>query len=172
MSTSFPRPLAGLDLEAGVLVERWMCRKADGYISPGLLPCESGEQPAAWLRRQWWAVRGLVAMWYRLAERCPHLEAGIAAVRIALRENEVTIDHQGVHLRFVLAACPSCPSDPRPDEQVRAERRQAREIAEPSSCGRCGIARRSHGAGHAFETPTDRQILDRMYARRAVGRRA
>lgn len=168
MSATFPRPLAGLELEAGVLVERWICRKADGYISPGLLPCESGEQPAAWLRRQWWAVRGLVAMWYRLAERCPHVEAGVAAVALGMRENELTIEHQGVHLRYVIAVCPSCPSDPTPDEQVRARQRREREIAEPSSCGECGIGRRQHAAGHVFVTPTGEQVLERMRARRAA----
>lgn len=168
MSATFPRPLAGLNLRAGVLVERWVCPKADGYMSRGRLPHESGEPVRAWLGRQWWEVRGLVAMWYRLAGRCSHIEAGAAGVYTYVRDAEFTIAHQAVSLRFVAAACRVCPSDTTPDEERRALLRYEREIAEPSSCGECGIGRRQHAAGHGFVTPTDEQVLDRMRGRRAA----
>jgi len=168
VSARFPRPLAGLNLQAGVLVERWVCRKADGNISRGRLPHESGEPVREWLRRQWWEVRGLVAMWHRLAARCPHVELGAAGVYTYVREAEFTIEHQAVALRFVVAACRVCPSDTTPDEERRARLRYEREIAEPSSCGDCGIGRRRHAAGHPFAEPTDEQILGRMRERRAA----
>lgn len=172
MSGRFPRPYAGLNLTPGVLVEHWVCRKADGNISRGRLPHESGEPARAWLLRQWWEVRGLVAMWHRLAERCPHVELGAAGVYTYVRECEFTIEHQAVALRFVVAACRVCPSDTTPDEERRARLAYEREIAEPSSCGDCGIGRRQHAAGHVFEIPTDEQVLSRMRARRAERGRA
>ncbi|PWI16024.1 hypothetical protein DI272_19010 [Streptomyces sp. Act143] len=117
-ATSFPRPLPGVpDLKPAVLIERWICPKADGWYSYGSTPAATGEPTRKWVRRQWWDVRSLVAIWYRLADRCPHVAAGIALVRVAVRENEFTVDHRGVHLRHLIAACPVCP-DPADREEA------------------------------------------------------
>jgi hypothetical protein len=110
-------------------VERWICRKADGWYSYGSFPASevrcsmttfghvsapgtTTEPRRDWLRRQWWAVRSLIAIWYRLADRCPHVADGTATLKVSVRENEITLDHQGVNLRFLYALCPSCPHTP------------------------------------------------------------
>jgi hypothetical protein len=118
----FPRPLPGVpDLKPTVLVERWVCPKADGWhdYTSQLSPI-SPRRHLAHLRRQWWDIRGLLAIWYRLAGRCPHIIDATAPVRIAVRENEFTVQHQAVHLRHLIAACPVCP-DPHHDEDDDAQ---------------------------------------------------
>lgn len=113
----FPRPLPGVALEPAILTARWICPKADGYYSYRSTPATTGERPLTWLRRQWWDVRALIAIWYQLADRCPHIATGVALVRIAVRENELTTtEHQAVHLRHLIAACPTCPQ---PEEATR-----------------------------------------------------
>jgi hypothetical protein len=106
-------------------VERWICRKADGWYSYGSFPASevrcamtafghvgtpgtTTEPHQVWLRRQWWAVRSLIEISFRLADRCPHVADGTAALMVFVRENEITVDHQGVNLRILYALCPSC----------------------------------------------------------------
>lgn len=110
-------------------VQRWICRKADGWYSYGSCPASefrcamtafghvrtpgtTTEPRQAWLRRQWWAVRSLIAIWYQMADRCPRVADGTATLKVAVRENEFTMDHQGVNLRTLYALCPACPHTP------------------------------------------------------------
>lgn len=86
-------------------------RKAEQVIHPDY---ETREQE---LRRHWWAITGLLVAHQMLADVCPSVAAGRARLALAVRENEFTVNHQGVSLRILLAECFTCP-DPEPLEPI------------------------------------------------------
>jgi hypothetical protein len=89
----------------------YTCRKADQVIHP------DHETPRQVLERHLWEMRGLVVARGMLAEQCPSVAAGRARLRLAVRENEFTVNHRPVHLRILLAECFTCP-DPEPLEPI------------------------------------------------------
>lgn len=120
---------------AAVHRQAYVCRKADQVIHP------DRETPRQILERHWWEMRGLVEARRLLADQCPQLASGRdLPMRLAIRENEFTVNHRPLHLRILLAACDTCP-DPHPLEPIMPADREEAEVVHAAALNTLGRLR-------------------------------
>jgi hypothetical protein len=137
--------------------QAYTARKADQVIHP------DHETSRQVLERHWWAITGLLTAHQMLADACPTVAAGRARLRLAVRENEFTVNHRPVHLRILLAECHSCP-DPEPLEPIMPSDRKEAEIIHAAALNTLGRVRY-----YAQHDPYLRGLMDEFDGAVATG---